>query len=92
MANKKAKMTAAKRINKIDHFLNLIEGMTHKLSDKDTQIIAEFLTKRVSRTCEKITKSSSTNIFEFDIVVDPSKGKTTVSERHNNERTIPKTI
>ena len=86
-------MTAAKRINKIDHFLNLIEGMTHKLSDKDTQIIAEFLTKRVSRTCEKITKAAITNIFEFDVVVDPSKGKTTVSERqHKNERTIPKTI
>ena len=65
MANIKAKNSAAKRINKIDHFLNLIEGMTHKLDEKDNEIIAEYLTRRIYKTCDKILKSSSMNVVKM---------------------------
>tara|TARA_R100001510_G_C7656812_1_gene217276 strand:- start:7526 stop:7780 length:255 start_codon:yes stop_codon:yes gene_type:complete len=80
MANKKAKNTAAKRINKIDHFLNLIEGMTHKLTQKDVNIIAEYLTRRVATACEKITRNQSTEIFNIDVTVSPESGKTVVTK------------
>ena len=84
MANKKAKLRAARRINKIDHYLNLIEGMTHDLSDKDTQIIADFLVRRVTRTCEKITHASSTNIFNFDVKISPSEGDVIITEEKSS--------
>jgi|TARA_R110000824_G_scaffold181540_3_gene362416 hypothetical protein len=105
MANKKAKLSAARRINKIDHFLNLLEGMTHKLSDKDTQIIATFLARRVERACEKITNAASTDIFNIEpnpVPVPTFKNPTDIycawckcwhdKALHANESSLPKTI
>jgi hypothetical protein len=65
MANIKAKNSAAKRLHKIDHFLGLIERMAPSLDSKDCDIVAEYLTRRVYNTCDKILKSSSMNVFKM---------------------------
>ena len=49
--------------------------MTHKLDDKDNEIIAEYLTRRIHMTCDKILKSSSKNVFKMEINVDPAPQK-----------------
>ena len=53
--NIKARNNATKRLQKIDYFLDLIEGMSHSLDEEDAQGIAAYLQKRLITTCDKLT-------------------------------------
>ena len=69
MPNIKARNTAAKRLQKIDHFLDLIEKMSPSLDSGDCGIVAEYLSRRVRMVCKKVLKTDSDSLLNIKVKV-----------------------
>jgi len=78
MPNVKARNTAAKRLHKIDHFLNLIEKMSPHLDSNDCGIVAEYLTRRVRMVCNTVLKSDSKNLINIKVKVKGEPSNTDI--------------
>ena len=69
MPNLKARNTAAKRLQKIDHFLVLIEKMSPSLDSADCGMVAEYLTRRVRMVCNEVLKTNSKTLLNMNIKI-----------------------
>ena len=75
MPNIKARNTAAKRLQKIDHFLDLIVKMSPDLDSKDCDLVAEYLSRRVRMVCKDVLKENYNNAYNVKVKVTGQPNK-----------------
>ena len=75
MPNIKARNTAAKRLQKIDHFLDLIVKMSPDLDSKDCNLVAEYLSRRVRMVCKDVLKENYNTLFNVKVRVTEEPNK-----------------